>query len=339
MAKVVCVLCASHSPFLYMPVEEWEVVSARRRSQGRIASDVPVDNADVNHEKAARCQSALEDLHQVLIDSRPDALLVFGDDQGEVFDLHHMPQFGVFVGEQFSGYKTIAKQGVWTPGQAGGLKPRTPEHWVTVTSMPHVAAELLVALLERDFDPALISEIPASGRGMSHAFMRPSYHLWPDFSLPVLPVFVNCYYGPQPTGRRCAQLGEALRRSIEALPQDLRIAVVGTGGLWHTPEGEDSCIDEEFDRAILSGVEKGDASSIAAYFDDRGRAISARSDRDVKRLSNGTGVVHGLGSGTGEVRNWIAAAGVAGATPGVVVDYVPVYASPCGMAFAKWTFN
>lgn len=339
MAKVVCVICASHSPFLYMPVEEWELVRARRRSQGRIASHVPVDSADVNREKAARCQAALEDLHQVLLESRPDALVIFGDDQGEVFDLRHIPQFAVFVGEEFSGYKTIAKQGVWTAEESGGLKPRTPEHWVTVASMPQIAAELLVALLERDFDPAFISDIPTSGRGMSHAFMRPSYHLWPDFSLPVLPVFVNCYYGPQPTGRRCAQLGEAVRSSIEALPQDLRIAVVGTGGLWHTPEWEDSYIDEEFDQTILGGIEKGDPGSIAAYFDNRGAGFAPRSARDVTRVSNGTGMVHGLGSGTGEVRNWIAAAGVAGATPGVVVDYVPVYASPCGMAFVKWTFN
>jgi hypothetical protein len=29
------------------------------------------------------------------------------------------------------------------------------------------------------------------------------------------------------------------------------------------------------------------------------------------------------------------AAAIAG-RPGVVVDYVPVYASPCGMAFAYW---
>ena len=41
-----------------------------------------------------------------------------------------------------------------------------------------------------------------------------------------------------------------------------------------------------------------------------------------------------LVGGTGEGRNWIVAAGVAGARPWTVVDYVPVYYSPIGAGFA-----
>ena len=52
-----------------------------------------------------------------------------------------------------------------------------------------------------------------------------------------------------------------------------------------------------------------------------------------------TGMSGGLGSGSGETRNWIAAAAVAEGTKGTVVDYVPVYASPCGMGFAYWDQN
>jgi hypothetical protein len=47
-------------------------------------------------------------------------------------------------------------------------------------------------------------------------------------------------------------------------------------------------------------------------------------------------VLLGLGSGTGEIRNWLIAAAVAGESPATIVDYVPVYASPCGMGFAYW---
>ena len=43
----------------------------------------------------------------------------------------------------------------------------------------------------------------------------------------------------------------------------------------------------------------------------------------------------GVGGGTGETRNWIMAQAIAD-RPGVVVDYVPVFASPCGMGFAYW---
>ena len=48
------------------------------------------------------------------------------------------------------------------------------------------------------------------------------------------------------------------------------------------------------------------------------------------------GIFAGIGSGTGESRNWVAAAGVADGKSGVVIDYVPVFASPCGMGFAYW---
>ena len=33
---------------------------------------------------------------------------------------------------------------------------------------------------------------------------------------------------------------------------------------------------------------------------------------------------------------YVVAAGVADGVKGTVVDYVPVYASPCGMGFAYW---
>ena len=47
----------------------------------------------------------------------------------------------------------------------------------------------------------------------------------------------------------------------------------------------------------------------------------------------------GVGSGVGETRNWLVAAAVADGVGGSVVDYVPVYASPCGMGFAYWDMN
>ncbi|NIO08847.1 MAG: hypothetical protein GTO40_12850 [Deltaproteobacteria bacterium] len=76
-------------------------------------------------------------------------------------------------------------------------------------------------------------------------------------------------------------------------------------------------MNEEFDRGSLETVESGDGQRFADHF-DQGKPFG------------------GKGSGTGETRNWIAAAGVADGTPGKVVDYVPVYASPCGMGFAYW---
>ncbi len=95
------------------------------------------------------------------------------------------------------------------------------------------------------------------------------------------------------------------------------LAALGSGGLWHTPGAKDAYLNEEFDQGSLDAVKLGDARKFAEHF-DTGRPPG------------------GTVSGTGETRNWIAAAGVAVGIPGKVVDYIPVYASPCGMGFAYW---
>jgi hypothetical protein len=78
---------------------------------------------------------------------------------------------------------------------------------------------------------------------------------------------------------------------------------------------------------------------MAAVFDARQPDVDP-SDRDqIERLSGGTGMVLGYGSGTGEIRNWIAAAAVVDAMPGTVVDYVNINASPIGAGFAYWNLT
>ena len=57
---------------------------------------------------------------------------------------------------------------------------------------------------------------------------------------------------------------------------------------------------------------------------------------DEKWIDGGTGMYNGLGSGTGETRNWIAAAAVVAGVPGTMIDYIPLYASPIGTGFAYW---
>ncbi|MGH7831100.1 MAG: hypothetical protein ACREP8_13090 [Candidatus Binatia bacterium] len=159
-------------------------------------------------------------------------------------------------------------------------------------------------------------------------------YLTPRYDIPIVPIFVNCYFSPQPTAKRCYELGKAVRAVIEESPLDLKVAVLGSGGLWHTPAAPDAYINEEFDGIMLEAVKAGDARRMADYFDSvRPYPFDSEAFR---RKNGGTGMVGGIGSGTGETRNWIAAAAVADGAPGVVVDYVPVYASPCGMGFAYW---
>ncbi|MBV8751010.1 MAG: hypothetical protein JO103_14985 [Candidatus Eremiobacteraeota bacterium] len=336
MARVCSVIAMSHSPFLFASADEWSRARAARAANGSYDASVPVDDDAANAAKHARCMHALAVLAERLRAAKPDVLVVFGDDQREQFDFGNFPAFGIYLGERFAGYKISRYPGL-PSGAPRPTRARTPEHWAEVHGHPALARALLVGLMRDGFDLAFSLQLSNEEEGMGHAFMRPSYFLDPDYALPVVPLFVNCYFGPQPTARRCAALGRAVRAAIEASPLDLNVAVIGSGGLWHTPNAPRASLDESFDRAILDHVVSGDADAMAAVFDGALPAYEPADPESVRVASGGTGIVFGHGGGTGETRNWVAAAAVAG-RPGTVVDYVPVYASPVGAAFAHWEF-
>ncbi|MCI0778453.1 MAG: hypothetical protein J4N32_00400 [Chloroflexi bacterium] len=336
MAKVVLVEACSHSPFLFLQPEQWNEVRAARPPAPRNPEMSEEDNL-LQH---ARCMAAFAELAKRLDEAKPDVLIVFGDDQSEQFDFNNFPPFAIFTGDEYEGYRTLARQGI-VPGTSREWAPKTKESWVTVKGHPELAKELLLGLSRRDFDVSFMMDLPNKEHGMGHAFMRPLHYIRPAFDVPVVPVFVNCYYGPQPTAMRCYQFGRAIREVIEASPLDARVAVLGSGGLWHTPGMPDSWIDEAFDEATLAAVRSGDAKGMAERFDAAGAEPPPEYADAAKTrwIDGGTGMYAGIGGGTGETRNWIVAAAVADGRRGTVVDYVPVYASPCGMGFAYWDMS
>jgi gallate dioxygenase len=54
----------------------------------------------------------------------------------------------------------------------------------------------------------------------------------------ILPLQVGVLQFPAPSARRCYKLGQAMRRAIESYPEDLKVAIVATGGLSHQVHGE-----------------------------------------------------------------------------------------------------
>ena len=333
MATICTVICASHSPFLYAAPEEWAAARSVRNASDAFARDLPLDSLDENKAKHARCMRAFEILRARLSEARPDALIIFGDDQLEQFDFSNLPAFCVFAGESISGYRISPFFGL-PVGRDRPARPKTPEHWVTLKGHPVLARRLVVELVSRRFDMAF--SLSGSGGGIGHAFTRPLHYLVPDASIPVVPVYVNCYYGPQPTGSRCYELGRAVREIIDEWPSDARIAVIGSGGLWHTPMEPNAYIDQAFDRRILDALSRGDSRAMAAIFDSRQPELDPTDLGQVDRVSGGSGMILGYGSGVGEIRNWIAAAAVVEGKPGTVVDYVDINASPVGVGFAYW---
>ncbi|MET0659693.1 MAG: hypothetical protein ABW110_16215, partial [Steroidobacteraceae bacterium] len=265
MARICTVIATSHSPFLFRPLPWWNSVrDARSRAPG-----APVDSDAENANKLTRTQAAQAQLKAVFQAAKPDIAVVFGDDQEEQFTLHTMPPLALFVGESFAGYRAVAYEG--TPGVPGGRKllPKTAEHWVQVNAHPQLARFLLQHWMRSGFDPAYMTALPNAEHGMGHAFMRPMSTLTSGrFDVPVVPVLINCFYAPQPSAKRCVAAARAIRAAIEGWPQDLNVAVIGSGGLWHTPGAKDAYIDETFDRAILERLAAGDADGMARYFDD-----------------------------------------------------------------------
>jgi hypothetical protein len=325
----------SHSPFLFTPADQWDTARATRFGKGGLSSETPVDPLDVNAAKERRIKAAFGVLRERLEAARPDVLLIFGDDQLEQFNFKNFPALSLFTGPEYSGYK-ISR---WIGLPVGDKRPereKTPATWATVKSHQPFSHALMRELIGDGFDLAFSNELPDAHEGMGHAFMRPGYYLNPDYRIPTVPFSVNCYYGPQPTAKRCYQLGQAVRAAVERMPLDLNVAVIGSGGLWHLPNYPKSWLDETFDQTILAHVRNGDAAGAAAYFDSVQPAFDPADAKSVNLASGGTGMVLGYGGGTGETRNWIIAAAIADGRPGTVVDYIPVYASPIGAGFAYW---
>jgi 3-O-methylgallate 3,4-dioxygenase len=171
-----------------------------------------------------------------------------------------------------------------------------------------LAGDVLVRLMDDGFDPAW-SKRTRDEEGLGHAFGRVMRHLVPEVDRAILPVMVNTYYPPAPSAKRCYEFGRSLGRALAASPIARRVAIIASGGLSHTK------IDESLDQAFIAALEGNDA----AYF------ASMPSDK--------------LVAGTSEIRNWIVAAGAAGAA-GKMIDYVPCYRTKdgvgCAMGFAVW---
>jgi hypothetical protein len=315
MATLAGVFNMSHSPFCYMAPERWNDVRASRS----LRADVPFDDVEANRAKAARIAGAFATLRGRLAAARPDVIVVFGDDQLECFDFRNYPAFAIYAGDTFQG--SLAGTGT-----------------ATVPGHPELAAALLTGLMRRGFDPAVSLDMPKPERGIGHAFLRPAESLT-DFTTPIVPVFLNCYYAPQPTALRCYQLGAAVREIVDEHPGDLRVAIVGAGGLWHTPRAKDAYLDETFDQALLAKLSVGDARGMAQYFDDYQVPADDASQVIGAPGPGTTGLpdTPGPRGGTRETCNWIAAAAVVEGRPGTLVDYVPIYSSPIGAAFAYWS--
>lgn len=319
MAQIVLGLGTSHSPQVSTEPEHWHLHAERdygnpsldmpaleRRASAAISTELTPAVFRAKHDA---CQAAIGGLGDALLTARPDVVVVVGDDQRELFLDECSPAFALFTGASTVDIppdpaRVVPSHQVALWSRHKGVLETYPSHAAFGT---HVAASLSAA----DFDIATASAQFAE-RSIGHAYTFVRLRLLADAVVPIVPVFINCYFPPnQPTPGRCYAFGIALRRAIESWPGDLRVAIVASGGLSHF------VIDESLDRQLLRGIEE----------KRRDLIVSLPAEK--------------LTSGSSEIRNWIAVAAAMETTPVTNITYVPCYRTPsgtgCGMAFVEWT--
>ncbi|MGY1691573.1 class III extradiol dioxygenase subunit beta [Geodermatophilus sp. SYSU D01105] len=175
-----------------------------------------------------------------LAEHRPDVAIVVYNDHANGIDLDIIPTFGIGTAEQYS----VADEGF-------GKRP-VPD----VVGDPELSLHLLESLVDDGFDLTVFQELD-----VDHGFTVPLSVWTPDpgdaWPCPVIPLLVNVIQYPQPTAARCYALGQALGRAIRSYPKDLKVAILGTGGMSHQLAGARAgYINPEFDHMFLEAIEK-----------------------------------------------------------------------------------
>lgn len=331
MAKLVLGVGTSHSPTLLMEPPAWvkrgqtddvslhalydfegtrvtyeELLAKIKTLVPNVADEITPQKLQERHELN---QAGMAEVTKRLRAAKPDVVIMIADDHYEVFKDDNMPMISVHWGETLPyiaqgmmkwKYDDSLKQTNWYPQES---------HDYPVDS--ERALRLIGQLIGQGFDIAH-TKYYREGQGMTHAFAYVYHKLMAEEVFPVIPISINTYFPPnQIPQRRAFQLGEAVRKAVEAWPEDMRVAVMATGGLSHF------VVDEAFDRDFLDVVASGDIERHAAVPEAK------------------------LQSGNSELRCWTALSGAVKGMKMDLIDYIPCYRSPaatgCGMAFATWS--
>jgi protocatechuate 4,5-dioxygenase, beta chain len=209
--------------------------------------------------------------HRWLGQEKPDVAVVFYNDHGLNFFLDKMPTFAIGAASEYR---------------------NADEGWGIPVSRPFPGdAALSWHIIERvvadEFDVTTCQEML-----VDHAFTIPLALLWPGAgNRPVrtIPIAVNTVQHPLPSPARCFKFGQAVGRAVASYAADLKVLMVGTGGLSHQLDGERAgFINKEFDAWCLDKLVADPA------------ALARRSTLDIVEQAGTQGV---------ELLNWIAMRG------------------------------
>jgi protocatechuate 4,5-dioxygenase, beta chain len=170
---------------------------------------------------------------------KPDVCIAVYNDHASAFSVEIVPTFALGCAAEF-------------PPADEGWGPRPVP---VVKGHPALAAHIAQSVILDEFDLTIVNKMEVDhGLTVPLNLMFGSPLEWP---CPVIPLAVNVVLYPPPTGHRCFMLGQAIRKAVESYPEDLRVVVLGTGGMSHQISGPRAgLINSKFDKAFLDNLSK-----------------------------------------------------------------------------------
>ncbi len=177
-------------------------------------------------------------VRQWVKDKQPDVLFVIYNDHVTSFFFDHYSPFVLGVDDVYP----VADEG-------GGQRdlPPLPGHAGLARHVAH-------SLVADEFDMSIFRD-----KALDHGCFSPMSMLCernPGWPVQIVPLQVGVLQFPVPSARRCYKLGQALKKAIESYPEDLKVAIVATGGLSHQVHGERCGFNNEpWDQRFLDLIE------------------------------------------------------------------------------------
>lgn len=169
---------------------------------------------------------------------KPDVAIMVYNDHGADFFFDKYPTFAVGAADRYA----IADEGF-------GTRP-LPEVRGNLEFSQHLCEQLVYD----EFDLTICQEMQ-----VEHGFLVPMHLCFDhdtDWPVASVPLAVNVLQHPLPTARRCYRLGQAIRRAVESYPKDLRVVILGTGGMSHQLTGKHfGQMNQKWDQDFLDRIE------------------------------------------------------------------------------------
>lgn len=172
-----------------------------------------------------------------IAEQEPDVVFLVYNDHASTFSLDIVPTFAIGCADRYM------------PADEGWGPRPVP----VVEGHPELAAHVAQSVIQDDFDLTIVNKMDVDhGLTVPLSLMFGQPDAWP---CKVIPFAVNVVLYPVPSGRRCYELGKAIRRAIESFDDDLNVQVWGTGGMSHQLQGPRAgLINREFDQDFLDRI-------------------------------------------------------------------------------------